>query len=1486
MNKRKLLLTICSLIVVMIVCLCVDSTVINAVEKSSDLFINSKNISVADNQTVPTVLKDKDGKDVQTTFDSGKNGVLLTSNTSGASVDLSRTFSGSFEVEFRVYSDTYFYDSTGTDYNSSVITVNPYCDLQELSITLTDDNGQSFDIVVSGGEKYNTVTAAARVRIGDAEFGYHYSNDDLLPTKTPLQNSGGFFTRIGSTTFSNVTRRGGETTTDSVPIIVGFNAETMEVYCYHYGTVKAYDNNTRVYRVIADLDSEDIGLYKFDNFDNYNVSFGFDKISEGKTAKMLIYSINNQKLSGDKLTDTIGPNTIAHHLTNSVAGVKYYLPEISTFDLLDESNNYKTIVSIKDASGAPLNLRKANGSLMTGDEIYEKGCYFVPSNVEGNITISYTSYDSKNKEGKTSEYTIYNYKKTPTSTFDYDGLESNYEVATKTLGDDLKIYPCSVTSSLYVSEQTQYAHVSLYKDGSVVEGFDKKVLESVEYVKLEVGTYKLVYFIDGFYNEDYSYEFTVVDNTPTVEFSSEILDKYICGEKVNIPQAKYTLNGISKRATAVLYDPDGKYVDIAGDVILDKIGTYKLTYMVNFDKVYTFDYYFGSFHSANGLFEEQKGVTAEYGNTGDNFKNVVNGVVLTFTKSDTEIKFGKVLDLSKNTKFDSLFEIITLPSAKGVADALQYTVKLTDVYDSRNYVTITAYKGSSGNQWSYIKAGATGQVLAGLENEKVLTTYEYGAPIHYSMTGENIVGNEVYQIFYDYAEKAIYADHVKRDQYSYGNLVIDMDNKEHFAEKTLWGGFTTGEVYLTISVQSLQTEKAQMLIKSINGVSFENEWIKDTEVPIVTIDTFGYSTDNLPVGVVNREYKLFPARAYDAVDGLIDYELLIYKDYQTMNQKLVSTNKKSFIPTEAGNYTLVYKVTDSSKNFITESIKFTVASKLDKLDYQFDANIQSSIKVGEYLEIPTGVASGGSGNVDVKLYVTDPNGANVEINKNTVFIEKPGKYTVEVTLKDYIGTEETFTWEVTSVVDSNPIISDLHYNPTMIEGYEYDLSNFVALDYYSNNGSPVDAIKSVKIIKDGKTITLDSTMVYKPEDVKNGQEITIQFIAKNKTGNGTTIIEKKANLLKIKDSADNLNLANLFYQQNIKSVNPTDEYIEYVTSTSGASLEYANYLIVDGFSMKLEVNKDMNNFGAIEITLVDSINSYQKVVLTINKSGKSISTASVNDVKNLSISSDFYQTTSQPFWFYFNAKANAIIDGNTNQSITLIKKNYDGSSFEGFTSGKIKATIKFLNVEGDSAIRISSISNQVIKVQAKDRIAPSIQLLGELSRIAEINQPFTVYRAVASDGIDPSVKVNVKITKGTDVIYDGEISKDYVFSPDKYGKYTIVYTASDSSGRKATSDYVMTVKDRIKPVLTVNGEVMKTATAGKTYTLPTATVTDNNDTKLPIYVLILAPDGELRANQDGDYTFAPMLKGEYKITYYTFDSYNCYTYVEYTIKVM
>ena len=235
-----------------------------------------------------------------------------------------------------------------------------------------------------------------------------------------------------------------------------------------------------------------------------------------------------------------------------------------------------------------------------------------------------------------------------------------------------------------------------------------------------------------------------------------------------------------------------------------------------------------------------------------------------------------------------------MPSEIGKLDFWQFTVRLTDVNDPKNYVDISVYKGSWGNEWSYVKSGANGQVKSGWENGVVLNAYHTGCPIGFSFSGESLFGNELIQLYYDNEERAVYVDNIKRPGYSYGNQVIDLDSLDCFSENTLWKGFSTGEVILSIHFEYVQTTESKILVKSIAGVDLGGEYISDSEGPNISVDLEEYNIGDLPKGLVNVKYPIFKAKAFDKINGFVDYSVKVYKDYQTPDQTEVSANKDYF----------------------------------------------------------------------------------------------------------------------------------------------------------------------------------------------------------------------------------------------------------------------------------------------------------------------------------------------------------------------------------------------------------------------------------------------------------------------------------------------------------------------------------------------------------------------------------------------------------------
>src|SRR5690554_2281060 len=256
------------MIVVSIGYLLTYSQKVYAITSHEDLFHSAMNVEVTEDSELPATLKKADGTTIPRDFDLELKGVKLSSDKSGSKISLKPTFSGSFEITFRVYSEVTHDDKAGNEWNSNVREMSEQTELRELSLIFKPKSDQpNFKVDIRSGEWWNTVTPAARVTFGKSSFGYHYLNDSTTPNDTGLKNGDGYFTRIGGTSFINMTRRGNKlTSSESMPVTVGYNAQTMEIYVLHYGITTTKNAE---YRVVAKLnDEKDLGLSSYESLDD------------------------------------------------------------------------------------------------------------------------------------------------------------------------------------------------------------------------------------------------------------------------------------------------------------------------------------------------------------------------------------------------------------------------------------------------------------------------------------------------------------------------------------------------------------------------------------------------------------------------------------------------------------------------------------------------------------------------------------------------------------------------------------------------------------------------------------------------------------------------------------------------------------------------------------------------------------------------------------------------------------------------------------------------------------------------------------------------------------------------------------------------------------------------------------------------------------------------------------------------------------------
>ena len=108
-------------------------------------------------------------------------------------------------------------------------------------------------------------------------------------------------------------------------------------------------------------------------------------------------------------------------------------------------------------------------------------------------------------------------------------------------------------------------------------------------------------------------------------------------------------------------------------------------------------------------------------------------------------------------------------------------------------------------------------------------------------------------------------------------------------------------------------------------------------------------------------------------------------------------------------------------------------------------------------------------------------------------------------------------------------------------------------------------------------------------------------------------------------------------------------------------------------------------------------------------------------------------------------------------------------------------------------------------------------------------------------------------------------TKEYSFVADKYGKYTVRYSAEDTSGNKQPLQYAINVEDDVPPDIVFAGEFAAEAKVGDVLVIPEFTVSDNLGGEVTVYkycytsngVLVSIPENSnsIKCRYEGGYEF-------------------------------
>ena len=851
------------------------------------------------------------------------------------------------------------------------------------------------------------------------------------------------------------------------------------------------------------------------------------------------------------------------------------------------------------------------------------------------------------------------------------------------------------------------------------------------------------------------------------------------------------------------------------------------------------------------------------------------------------VNYGRVIDLSDCDENSRIFDFIVAPASGREFDGdvasvttedydfRMLQVTLTDIYDESNYITFDFERRQDFYYCSSIRVSAPGMTSGGwVESSQAMRQSPFGTPLTSSFTGCPANANGQYAVistFFDYAERAVYAQ-------PYGSLekttVRDLDSEEHLlpGESTLWNGFTTGEVRLSFSFQTINpSAKAAIYLFTLNGQDLTGEEIVDTTAPIVKpVDE--NLADGVPEGEVSRPYKIFNATAYDALDGKLDASRIAVNVLKPDRETSAPIDDGCFTPDEAGIYTIVWSISDSSGNPGEYRLPVTVRGKLADLQIAVENNdLQETYSVGETVNIPQNLTiRGGSGAYKTSISVIDcASDEPLPLTGGTIVFTQQGYYTVSYRAEDYIGNVTMQKYFILAEGRSQPYVEEPSMPTAVLAGKQFVFPEFSAIDYNSYAGKPVSANKFYEVTADD----WKTTSVYKEGDAFTPSAGTYRYrvCAENIADPSQSYTGEEGSFT----AAEAESIGAYLYDPagNVQAdYTASADYPRYIAQED-VTLEFLNRLSAESFYLTFNIPSELSGYGMIELLVRDYANASQSVTIGISR-GDSQCGVYLNGKRVLSLNSPFTGTTFEVYFSNGYAYINATLLGGLGENM--------------FSSGLVYLSVSVKEVSGTAGFELRRINNQTYlglfdEGENFDLTAPVVVPSEDIELIKYVGDSIVIPSAKAYDVLDPVSTISLRVMRNEEQIYQQNDAEGTVIFAELPGEYMIVYTASDSSGNTASATYTVKVINRAAPSINVQGNLPAQTSAGSTVKIPQATASDFAGNALEVFVYVIDADNYMRQAAD---SFVAEKAGTYIVRYYCYDAYGCYTIRDYAVTVI
>ena len=788
-----------------------------------------------------------------------------------------------------------------------------------------------------------------------------------------------------------------------------------------------------------------------------------------------------------------------------------------------------------------------------------------------------------------------------------------------------------------------------------------------------------------------------------------------------------------------------------------------------------------------------------------------------------------------DSEFRSLAQGFTIEYPKYSASSRNLVVRFTDAYnpsifvevlfDSRYIDTNTYIRARSNNQaaWGSTAATIEKKKLSAKRKNFTIDGELRGFYADYGVFGpkfDTLSALEGINISWDNVKNRAYWeswDNGAAVNSSYA-LINDFNNAELYGD-TLFAGFTTGEVYVSIYGEEYNRPTGRIAIHQIGEydytdlIAMQDQLCVDDVAPNVDIEC--ELTDSFGVYAAIGDTVTIPNATVSDINLLGNYAVNVYRNYSSGDSKIhVPVVDGKFVVSIPDIYTIEYKARDKYGNETVETLNVNPVVSNSTNTISIVTEQLSSLEAGVITQLPefTIYTPNSADKVSLKISAINERETIVIDNNTREFMPSySGKYLIKYEVNDNIA-KNVFSYEVNSVASATSVTyKEVPTLPRyLIKGQKYKIDKAFAFVY--DNGAPEKAFTDMYVVFDNGTrekIT-DNTAI----EIKGNSEAYFVYSIKN--------VEYVTDSVQIVDvMSDNgvdmykYFLGNFSYNEvdPVTSKRNSDVVLMSNVSEGSNEIQFINALDYNSFSFKFQVKDDYDDFNKLGIRLTGLKDKSQQVYIEVERGTKDVEAGTEsnkvylngNYVKDLS---KYFFTDSKTKTFSYSPSSKTFNIGS--ESIDL-EIDFDGSlcTFD----------IILSNITGANAgILISNINNQKISGKTfEDAVIPQFSVTnsqGEYVVGDEITFNVPVFSDVLSQIDYSTVKFYVQdddneyAVSTTGVKFNGVDNDPFEPLSMKFTKlttYRVRYEAKDYEGNIFSNLYFINVVDNIPPTITLTG---------------------------------------------------------------------------------